>query len=113
MPSLREGDRRVPGSGRTDALQLWHHLARKQAHVPLGLVPRHAGIAEEAVVPIRARDAADAHDLLEALLGRAPDLDAEEELGGGVRAADAADDVLQARVRFIAFRVLQMVAAKL
>src|SRR6185369_2141054 len=96
-----------------ESLQARHHLAREEAHVLLRLVPRHSGVAEDAVVRSGAGDAPNVQDLLVALLGRPPDLDAHEELDHRVGAALRRGDLLQATVALVAALVTEVIADEL
>src|SRR5882762_2005267 len=63
--------------------QLWHDLLSESPYVALGIGVVHVAVAEDAAERVGAAAVRAVDDLVVALLGRAPDLQAQEELHHG------------------------------
>src|SRR5437773_2489770 len=95
------------------ALQLRHHLAGEEPQARLGEIVGHAAVAEDAVERLGAGALLDVEHLLVALLGRAVDLEAEEELRHRVDSARRGHPLLHLLVGLVAAHLRQMVADQL
>src|SRR5438132_779425 len=93
-------DQLVPGGD--VALELRHHLAGEEPQARLGEIVGHAAVAEDAVERLGAGALLDVEHLLVALLGRAVDLEAEEELRHRVDSARRGHPLLHLLVGLVA-----------
>src|SRR5438093_918127 len=104
-------DQLVPGGD--VALQLRHHLAGEEPQARLGEIVGHAAVAEDAVERLGAGALLAVEHLPVALLGRAVDLEAEEELRHRVDSARRGHPLLHLLVGLVAAHLRQMVADEL
>src|SRR4029077_17630693 len=98
--------------GGVELLERRHHFLGEEAQVALGLVVRHARVAEDTHVVAVAGARVDVEDLLVALLGPAPHLEVHEVVDHGVGAV-LLDLLRHLAVVLVASGVGQMVALEL